>query len=156
MITFVRSRLVLGKHSSSRLKFVVHLRHGNQIAMPRKERGKAANWSGHLEDLGIEDDAGELRAFNSWAKEIGSHRTVDRENVLNEIVFEDHGIPLRDSRYADRPKLGIRALLDQMIFDYCYTEFSELLPENQPNALARRTISTNAFLASSDVRTSPG
>ncbi|HEX4164521.1 MAG TPA: hypothetical protein VHZ55_03535, partial [Bryobacteraceae bacterium] len=56
---------------SSRLKPVVHLRHSNQIAMPSKERGKAANRSGHLEDLGIEDDSGELGVFNSGAEKIG-------------------------------------------------------------------------------------
>jgi hypothetical protein len=51
------------------------------------------NRSGHLEDLGIENDAGELGVFNSWAKKVGSHRSVDGGNILSEIVFEDHVIP---------------------------------------------------------------
>src|ERR1700733_5031178 len=97
VIALVRAGLVISEHSSSRLKLVVHLRHSNQIAMPGKERGKATNRSGHLEDLGIEDDAGELLAFNSGTEKIGPHRTVGCGNLLNEIVFEDHVPTLRDS-----------------------------------------------------------
>src|SRR6201997_3500848 len=72
VIALVGAGLVIGEHGSSRLKLVVDLRHSNQIAMPGKERGKATNRSGHLEDLGIEDDAGELCAFKSRAEKIGS------------------------------------------------------------------------------------
>ena len=71
--------------------------------MPGEERGKAANRSGHLEDLGIENDAGKPRVFNSGAEKIGPHRTVGCGNVLNEVVFEDHVLTLRDSvAFQDR------------------------------------------------------
>jgi len=46
VIALVRAGLVIGEHGASRLKLVVHLRYSNQIAMPGKERGKAANRRG--------------------------------------------------------------------------------------------------------------
>src|ERR1700733_10700232 len=103
VITLVGSRLVIGEHSPRLLQFVIHLGHSNQIAMSGKERGESANRSGHLKDLGIKEDARAQRVFNARTEKIGPHRTIGGGNVLNEIIFEDHVRPLRESRYAVKP-----------------------------------------------------
>ena len=81
--------MVVGENGAGGFELMVDLWHGDDVAVACKHGGGAADGSGDLEDLGVEDDAG-VAAGGGRADNVRAHGAIGsvERNVL--VVDDDH------------------------------------------------------------------
>ena len=88
-VASIRARLIVGQHASRRFEFMINFRDGDDVAMTRYQRSRAADRRGHLKNLGVKQNA-RITSVRFWPKDVRSHRTRWRVEINEFALFESH------------------------------------------------------------------